>query len=593
MSGAAVPLSATGAGLPEELVAMIGPGAPGADDGTEGSAAFLNPDGFASAVCDAEGAILFADPRFGQWGLPGVGAQLDRLPGASGIRIALLCASDGRTKIAAVAPAAQTVDWPMRDMVRARLAGQFAVLVCVPLTEIDPTRSAFARALRLTGLEARVVGGLVRTGDLRSAARQAGVEYETARTSTKAAMRKAGARRQGELVGLCLRLQAGEPATREALARALGQLFAISRRQAEIAMLVADGGTRREAADAAGVSEHVVKSELKTVFAALRVASVAALSITVHEVSILARVAMATSMEDGAPAPEPLRLIPRIGREGRIALVDHGPRGGLPVLILHTATTSRHNPQCFIRALQSGGLRPIAIDRPGFGLSGMVAGDYLAQSARDLADILDTLGIERACILARGAAMVLARFAASWPERIIRAVAINPEPPPGADRRRSGMIGAIKSMVYAQPWLTGRLAMYLSRNASASIVERLTIKALEGSEADMAVLRDPEVMAAYVRATQHSALQGGAGFRAVATTEPFEPVPGVEDGRAITILCGAQDPLYNAADALPRWEAAWPGCAVVIVPDAGRLVHFQKPELVARLLAGDAARGFA
>jgi pimeloyl-ACP methyl ester carboxylesterase/DNA-binding CsgD family transcriptional regulator len=589
VSGAIAPVSVAPGDLPSELIATIGLAAPVIDDGAGGGAAFLNPGGFASALCDAEGAIQFTDPRFGQWGLPGVGAQLDRPPCRHMARMTLLSGPGGRTVPALVAPMTLAAEWPLTQAVRERTGpGRYVVMVCVPLTVLDPAKCEFTHALGLTGLEARVVGGLVRTGELRSAARQARVGYETARTATKAALRKAGVRRQGELIGLCLMLQAGEPATRTALLGALTELFRISARQAEIAVLVADGGSWREAAAAAGVSEHVVKSELKTVFAALDVGTVAALSIAIHEVSILARIAMATSMESAPPfeTAEPLRLIPRIGRPGRIAVVDHGPSGATPVLILHTATTSRHNPQCFIRGLQAGGLRPIALDRPGFGLSGMVGGDYLEESAQDLADILDTLGLERACILARGGTMVLCRFAERWPERIVRAVTVNPEPGPVADRRRSGLIGAIKAIVYGQPWMTARLATYLSRNASAPIVERLTIKALGASEADMTVLRDPRVMAAYVRSTQHSALQGGAGFRAVATTEPFAAIPQLADGSALTLLYGAQDPLYSSADSLPRWQAAWPGCSVVIVPDAGRLVHFQKPDLIARLLAG-------
>ena len=98
------------------------------------------------------------------------------------------------------------------------------------------------------------------------------------------------------------------------------------------------------------------------------------------------------------------------------------------------------------------------------------------------------------------------------------------------------------------------------------------------------MLSDPEIRAAYVLATQQAALQGGAGFRAIATTEPFETARPIPDGSMMTIVCGSQDPLYNPADSLPSWQAAWPGCAVVLVPDGGRLVHFQKPELIAGLL---------
>lgn len=566
--------------LPEDLIATIGPaGSPRDDTGP----AFLHSAGFASALCDADGAVLFAGGRF----MPG---RLDRLPPRGAARVSLLSGADGRTVAVAVVAPEGAADWPLADTVRQRLAAErapYVVIACVPLAIADAPRTEAARLSGLTGTEARVAAGLVRTGDLRGAAREAGLPYETARKIAKSAMRKAGVRRQGELVGLWVTLQTGQGVTQAALVPTLTDLFHLSPRQAAIAVAVADGGSRRDAAEALGVSEHVVKDELKAVFAACGVGTAAALSVLVNEVRILAGIARATSIEPATPGREadPLRLIPRIGRPGRIALIDHGPPSGLPVLILHTATTSRHNPRSFVEALQSHGIRPIALDRPGFGLSGMVAGNYLEQSAQDLADILDTLELPSACILARGGTMVLARFAERWPERICRAVVVNPEPPADADRKRVGLTGAVKALVYGQPWLTGPLAAYLSRNASAGIVERLVLRSLESSEADRAVLSDPEVRAAYVHASQQSALQGAPGFRAIVATEPFEPARPIADGSRFTILCGSQDPLYNAADSLPRWEAAWPGCNVVIVPDAGRLVHFQKPELIAELLA--------
>ncbi|MCW3849594.1 alpha/beta fold hydrolase [Sphingomonas sp. LB-2] len=584
-SGTPLPETGAGADMPEELVATLGPKAISPDDPVSSGPAFLNPGGFASATCDEEGVVRFAEDRFGF----APGAQLDRLPARGQARVSLLTASDGRTAAVAVAGPQAAAEWPLAETVRrALLAGEarYAVLICLSPAAADPANTQPARLLGLSGPEARVAAGLVETGDMRRAAQRAGMGYETARKLAKSAMRKAGVRRQGELVGLWVALQTGETVSQPALAAALGALFPIGARQAEIAAIVADGGSRKDAGDALGVSEHAVKAELKAVFTALQVPTVAALSVLISEVRILTRLVHAVSLEATATAPaaDPLRLIPRVGRPGRIALLDHGPRGALPVLILHTATTSRHNPQSFIRALQSHGLRPIAFDRPGFGLSSMVEGDYLAQSAQDMADILDTLGIDRAAVMARGGTMVLSRFAARWGDRMLRAVAVNPEPPSGVDRKRVGLTGVVKTLVYGKPWLTGALASYLGRNASAGIVERLVLRSLESSEADRRVLSDPEVRTAYVQSSQLSALQGAAGFRAVAGAEPFQPAIPIADGRRITILCGAQDPLYNAADSVPPWEAVWPGASVVIVPDAGRLVHFQKPELIARLL---------
>ena len=575
ISGGA-PIPDTSAEMPAELVDSLGPAAISPDDSVSSGPAFLNPDGFASAACDEDGLVCA--------GL-GIGSRLDRLPARGQARVSLLSDAQGRTIPVAVVGYEGAADWPLDASLRAECP-RYAMLTCLPPSIADPARTEAARLFGLTGPEARVAAGLVQTGDVRRAAQRAGVTYETARKLAKSAMRKAGVRRQGELVGLWVSLQTGEAVTQPALIAALTDLFHISPRQAEIAAIVADGGSRKHAAEALDVSEHAVKAELKAVFTALQVPTVAALSVLINEIRILTRIVRATSLEKGIPAPlvDPLRLIPRIDRPGRIALLDHGPRDGRPVLILHTATTSRHNPQSFIRALQSHGIRPIAFDRPGFGLSNMVEGDYLAQSAQDMADILDTLELERAAILARGGTMVLSRFSAEWSHRILRGVAVNPEPPSGADRQRVGLTGAVKSLVYAKPWLTGALANYIGRNASAGIVERLVRRSLESSEADRRMLGDREILDAYVHSSQQSALQGGAGFRAVATTEPFEAASQLSDGRHMTIICGSQDPLYNSADSLPRWQAAWPGCSVVIVPDAGRLVHFQKPELIAQLL---------
>jgi len=563
--------------MPAELVDTLGPDAVAPDDHASSGPAFLNPGGFASAACDEEGMVCA--------GL-GIGARLDRLPARGEAQVSLLTDSSGRTIPVAVVASKGAADWPLSDTVREQQA-RYALLACLPPSAADPARTEAARLFGLSGPEARVAAGLVQTGDVRRAAQRAGMSYETARKLAKSAMRKAGVRRQGELVGLWVSLQTGEAVTQPMLIATLIDLFQISARQAEIAAIVTDGGSRKHAAAALSLSEHAVKAELKAVFTALQVPTVAALSVLINEIRILTRIVRATSLEKGASAQvDPLRLIPRIGRPGRIAMVDHGPRDGLPVLILHTATTSRHNPLSFVRALQSHGIRPIAFDRPGFGLSNMVEGDYLAQSAQDMADILDTLELERACILARGGTMVLARFAERWPERILRAVTVNPEPPSTADRQRVGLTGAVKGLVYGKPWLTAALARYLGRNASAGIVERLVLRSLESSEADQRVLSDPETRDAYVQATQQAALQSGVGFLAVASAEPFEQPHPIGDGSMMTIVCGSQDPLYDPADSLPRLKAAWPGCSVVIVPDAGRLVHFQKPELIAGLLTG-------
>lgn len=536
----------------------------------------------AAAVFDLHGRSAAADEaferRFG-------GDALSETPRVEGL--VYLHDRAGRAHPAALAAAGRAATWPLGPSIRAALARDPSLWVAV--VHVAPSvvgaGEATARLLGLTGLERRVVEALVTTGDLRRAAGLAGVAYETARQAIKNAAARAGVRTQEALVSTWIRLQTGGDSPVSAYLEPFGRLHGLSERQTRIATLTAEGVGRDQVAATLGLSSHVVKTELKLVFAACGVTSVAGLAALVTRVRALTALTTATEITAETNDAEPLRLVSRGAGQGRIAVADHGPVGGRPVLILHTATTGRVQPQSFIQALQARGLRPIALDRPGFGLSDMVGGDYLDASADDLARVMDGLKLARACVLARGGTMVLARFMARHDARLERAVVINPEPSPAEDRRLEGMSGHVKRLVYGSPWLIEALAAHLARRAATPFLDALVTRALEASPADRATLSRPEFRTAYLRATQLSALQGGAGFVATALSEPRAQAP-VAPGERVAILCGGEDPLYDPADTLPRWRAVWPGCSTEVVHGAGRLLHWQRPDLIAdRLLA--------
>lgn len=58
----------------------------------------------------------------------------------------------------------------------------------------------------------------------------------------------------------------------------------------------------------------------------------------------------------------------------RVAWSEYGSVTGRPVLVVHSSMTTRFVSRRLLRALQTRGCRPIAIDLPGFGLSEPVAG---------------------------------------------------------------------------------------------------------------------------------------------------------------------------------------------------------------------------
>ncbi|MEZ6024464.1 MAG: alpha/beta hydrolase, partial [Hyphomonadaceae bacterium] len=422
-------------------------------------------------------------------------------------------------------------------------------------------------------------------GDARAAAQAAGVSYETARAAVKDAMRKAGARRQSAFVSICMQIESGE-APEASVAPVLQDLFSLSARQADVALEIARGASRAEAAETLGVSESVVKAELKSVFAACLVDSGAALGRVVGQLAALTALASAVAVDVHAAGAEPLRLLPRNGRAGRIAFADYGPGDGAPVLLLHSGTTGRHLPPCYIAQLQSLGLRPIVLDRPGYGLTSPLVGDYLDGAADDLADVADHLGLERVSVVCRSGAIVVAHFARRHGERLHRAVLINPEPPVTHDSRFVGFLGGLKRLIAEQPGALELLVRTLSRRAAPQSILRVVRGAVRNSPADLATLEGAGFADGFVRASQQAAMQDGVGFVALercvaeATLTPGD----VADDDRFTILCGAEDSLQASDEAMKWWRAVLPNAAWMQVENAGRFLHAQRPDLIAEAI---------
>ncbi len=476
--------------------------------------------------------------------------------------------------------------WPMISRwLAAQRDPRAASHVAVRLAAMDPRQGQFNRAramFRLTPAEERLVVRLAQAGTLRDAARLEGVTYETARSAFKSALAKSGHPRQPALVGAALKLGALEEPLELDSDAAMRGVFGLSARQAAVARLIALGQTREEVAAGLGLSLETVKVELKVVYATLGVGNATALSAVAAQIGIAARIHAAQDVGevDLAASSEPVRLMPRPHRPGRIAFADYGPADRIPTFHFHTVTTSRYLPRAYVRALQSGGLRPVTIDSPGFGMTDMVEGRYIDQCARDVIDVADALGAAKFNVISRGARQV-SDLLRHCPERIERVVIVNPESEPADDRTLGGIQGAYKKVFYHLPGMIVPLANQLANRVSDKAIERLIEKFMGSSPADRAILAQPEYLRAHVHANRLAALQGGKGMAALGLTDqPFALNP-IADGSFITVLCGLEDAMYRPEDTVPRLERAWPGIKVRLIKDAGRLLHLQHPDLIA------------
>ena len=279
-----------------------------------------------------------------------------------------------------------------------------------------------------------------------------------------------------------------------------------------------------------------------------------------------------------------LRFVGRADGSGRIALSDFGPASGLPTLLFHSATTGSLLDRGLVAALQSAGFRPIAIERPGFGLTDPPQGDPLEVPVTDVLTVMQTLGLRRVRLVCRGGEPVAMELARRVPERLARVVLINPFTPYDLDSRWDGFMNKGKRLVSAYPEMIEPLARFLSRRATPESIERLVRSALRDSVADHAAFKDRAIVEDYVESARLMGVRSMWGFVNDQKTYRTWCPPALVDGRAWVRLVGDQDVLYRPGDAEALWEAALPGHRALHVPDAGRMLHASHPHLVVEAL---------
>jgi pimeloyl-ACP methyl ester carboxylesterase/DNA-binding CsgD family transcriptional regulator len=553
-----------------------------------GGVASVPVSAFAAAACRRDGRLIASDPAFGDFDLPRRSLE-EALRGADSTSprlSAIVDDANGRPVALAMASPSRALAWPMGAAVRDALASGAAEF---GLLGVRSARGADWPALfapwTFSAAEARVASGLVQRGDLRGAAADAGVSYETAREMLATAMAKTGARRQPAFVRQLAQLAFGDLPSNEATWRTLADTFGLSERQGRLALLVALGATRATAAGTLGISDNTAKVDLKVVYDRCGVDSGAALGRVVAETDALARLAAATDVELLSPGDitAPLRFIRRRRAPGRIAVEDHGLQGATPVVIFHSPTTGRHLPRKLVMAMKARHLRPISVDRPGYGLTSPSDDDPVSGANADLVDVLDGLGLGPVRLLGRSIAMPM-RFAAAHPERVERGLLLSATPP-GA-RTTEGLLGAFMGLALDRPQLILGFARMVAKVSTERSILRITERAVANSAADLAALADPINRADWIRASRQSV--SGEGFaREFALHADGAAMPAGAYDSDWDILFGAQDSLAGGhRDPVMLWKAVAPKGRVEVVADGGRLIHLSHPARIADILAG-------
>lgn len=134
--------------------------------------------------------------------------------------------------------------------------------------------------------------------------------------------------------------------------------------------------------------------------------------------------------KDGLFTGDRASCVHRLAGGRRIGFAEYGDPNGLPAIALHGTPGSRYMFALTDEAARARGLRLIAPERPGYGLSESRHFDSLAETAADVEALADTLGIDRfALIGVSGGGPHAVAAAARMKDRILRLALIGPVGP--------------------------------------------------------------------------------------------------------------------------------------------------------------------
>jgi pimeloyl-ACP methyl ester carboxylesterase len=183
----------------------------------------------------------------------------------------------------------------------------------------------------------------------------------------------------------------------------------------------------------------------------------------------------------------------------RIGYAEFGEPRGLPVLAIHGTPGSRYMFALTDQAARDRGLRVIAPERPGYGLSDYYRRDLLADTAADLVAFADALSLDRfALIGVSGGGPHAMAAAASMPDRIRLLALISPVGPIADCYRRISMssfhrlvftrVGRSNRACASFFWSLRNLIRWAPGVAHAGLMRRVTLS-------DRAILTHAEVRA--------------------------------------------------------------------------------------------------
>lgn len=196
--------------------------------------------------------------------------------------------------------------------------------------------------------------------------------------------------------------------------------------------------------------------------------------------------------------PDPTRDQTLPLRDGRkLGFAIYGDPNGRPEFFLHGLPGSRLGARIADKVAARLGIRVIALDRPGFGLSDFKPGRTIADWPDDLVQAADILGADRFAVIGlSGGSPYAAACAFSIPQRLTSVAIVSGMSPlhtPGATAGMRRSTRVFFALAHRLPWITRPAMWWLGRQArhdAGRLIDKISARLLP---ADKAVLARPEV----------------------------------------------------------------------------------------------------
>jgi len=267
----------------------------------------------------------------------------------------------------------------------------------------------------------------------------------------------------------------------------------------------------------------------------------------------------------------------------RLGYAEYGAPDGRPVLFFHGAPGSRHIHADMADVVTRRGIRLIAVERPGYGLSDPQPGRSMLDWPGDVAVLTDTLGVTQFSIIGFSMGSVYALACAhSLPSRVTKvalAGALAPLDAPGITEGLSSMVSGLYALARSNP---DELRDTFSAIAPspAALVEAMTASLAEWDKNEVNK-RTAEFEAEYAQ-TLCGGVGGVASDFVLASKDWGFPLEGLNT--EAHLWCGTSD--QNTPPAMTKYlSTQLSNSRVFMLPDEGHLsLYAHWREILERLI---------